>query len=233
MDKKPPERRKKFLSFFIIFFTFSLSPYGKKQNHLLFPPFLSLEIEKPQGKTWHKKFFSFFFYLTFLDPTAPRNQKYYHLPLFRNFELKCPKTPLSALKFHFLQITIFSAVITLTHHLPTHTPFFRPIMSKKRALRLFLKITFFCSLLLLLNPETLSNHFFRQFNHQKKIKKFPKGEKKIFFFFIIYFTFSKKQNHLLFPPFFITGNRKTARENVLLKKIFFFIFDFFPPYRSS
>ena len=142
--------------------------------------------------------------------------------------------PLSALKFHFLQITFFSAVITRTHHLPTHTPFFRPIMSKKRALPLFFKVTFFCSLLLLLNPETLSNHLFRQTNHKKIVKKFPKGGKKIFFFFIIYFTFSlspygKKQNHLLFSPFFITGNRKTARENVLLKKFFFFFLTFSHP----
>ena len=75
--------------------------------------------------------------------------------------------PISALKFHFLQITFFSAVITRTHHLPTHTPFFRPIMSKKPALHLFLKITFFCSLLLLLTPEKLPNHLFRQTNDQK------------------------------------------------------------------
>ena len=75
--------------FFIIYFKFSLSPYGQKQNHLLFPPFISLEIEKPQGKTSHKKFF-FFFYLTFLDPTAPRNRKNYHLPFFSKFRLKVP-----------------------------------------------------------------------------------------------------------------------------------------------
>ena len=110
---------KNFFLFFIIFFTFSLSPYGKKQNHLLFPPFLSLEIEKPQGKTPHENFF-FFFYLTFLDPTAPRNQKFTTYPFFRNFNLKCSKMPLSALKFHFLQITFFSAMITRTHT-PTHT----------------------------------------------------------------------------------------------------------------
>ena len=57
--QKPPERRKKLFSFFYNFFTFFLSPYGKKQNNLLFPPFLSLEIEKSQGKTSHKKFFFF------------------------------------------------------------------------------------------------------------------------------------------------------------------------------
>ena len=78
-----------------------------------------------------------------------------------------PKHLLSALKLYFLQITFFSAVITRTHHLPTHTPFFRHIMPKKRAENLFLKITFFSTLLLLLTPETLPNHLFRQTNHQK------------------------------------------------------------------
>ena len=151
-----------------MYFTCSLSPYGQKQNHLLFPPFLSLEIEKSQGKTSHKKFFFFFFFiwLFWILPLIVIRKITTYL-FFRNSDLKCPKMPLSALKFHFLQITFFSAVITRTHHLPTHIPFFRPIMSKKRALPLFLKITFFCSLLLLLNPETLSNHLFRQTNHQK------------------------------------------------------------------
>ena len=88
-SKHLPKGGKFFFPFFIIFFTFSLSPYGKKQNHLLFPPFLSLEIEKPQGKTSHKKFF-FYFFLTLLDPTAPRNQKNYHLPFFSKFRLKVP-----------------------------------------------------------------------------------------------------------------------------------------------
>ena len=160
-SKKLAKGGKIFFPFFIFFFTFSLSPYRKKQNHLLFPPFLALEIEKLQGKTSHKKFF-FFFYLTFLDPTDPRNKKKITTYLFfRNFDLKCTKMPLSALKFHFLQITFFSTVITRTHHLLTHTPFFRHIMSKKRALHVFHKITFLSSLLLLLTPETLPNHLFR------------------------------------------------------------------------
>ena len=133
MVKKPPERRKKFFPFFIIFFTFSLSPYGKKQNHLLFSPFLSPDLGKPQGKTsFLKKFF--FFYMTFLDPTAPRNRKNYHLPFFfRNSDLKCPNIPLSALKFHFLQITFVPPCLRGHIYLPTHTPFFRHIMPKKRA----------------------------------------------------------------------------------------------------
>ena len=51
--------------------------------------------------------FFFFFFFTFLHPTASRNRKNYHLPFFRNSDLKCPKMPLSALKFHILQITFF------------------------------------------------------------------------------------------------------------------------------
>ena len=114
--------------------------------------------------------------------------------------------PLSALKFHFLQITFFSAVITRTHHLPTHTPFFGPIMSKKRALPLFFLITFFCFLLLLLNPETLSNHLFRQTNHQKQLKSFLKEKKKIsFFLYSISHCPSplteKNKTTYFFPPF--------------------------------
>ena len=124
VKKNLPKGGKIFLFFFIIFFKFSLSPYGNKQKHLLFPP-LKMEIEKPQGKTSHKKIFFFFFSL-FFHPTAPRNRENYHLPFFSKFRLKCPKMPIRTLKFHLLQITFFSAVITRTHHLPTHTPFFDP-----------------------------------------------------------------------------------------------------------
>ena len=97
-----------------------------------------------------KKFFSFFFFFFFLlFCTLPLLVFLGKLPLtffFRNSDLKCPKMPISALKFHFLQITFFSAVITRTHHLPTHTRFFRPIMCKNCALHLFLEITFFFAL---------------------------------------------------------------------------------------
>ena len=80
-----------FFLFFIIFLKFSLSPYGNKQNQLLFSPFLSSEIEKPKGKTSHKKFiFFFFFFFTFLHLTAPRNRENYHLPFFSKFRLKMP-----------------------------------------------------------------------------------------------------------------------------------------------
>ena len=127
--------------------------------------------------------------------------------------------PLSALKFHFLQITFFSAVITRTHHLPTHTPFFRPIMSKKWALYLFLKITFFLLCTPSPYPRTFPNQLFRQTNDQKWSKNLLKRK----FFFSFFYSFfhifplslRKKTKPLTFFPLFITGNRKTGRENVL------------------
>ena len=130
-------------------------------------------------------------------------------------------------------------MITRTHHLPTHTPFFQPIMSKKRALHLFLKITFFCSLLLLLTPETLPNHLFRQTSDQKWSKKLKKGGKFFFFFFISFFTFclspyGNKQNHLLFPPFLSSEIEKPQGKKSHKKFFFFFFFfHFFASYRSS
>ena len=147
--------------------------------------------------------------------------------------------PLSALKFHFLQITFFSAVITRTHHLPKHTPLFRHIMYKKRALHLFLKITFFCSVLLLLTPETLPNHLFRQTSDQKWSKNLPKRGKIFFFFSYNFFHIfplplrKKKQNHLLFPPFLSLEIEKPQGETSHKKFFFFFLFDFFGSYRSS
>ena len=126
---------------------------------------------------------------------------------------------------------LFSAVITRTHHLPTHTPFFRPIMSKKRALHLLLKITFFSSLLLLLTTETLPNHLFRQTSDQKWSKNLPKGGKDFFLFLIIFFTFSlspyvNEQNHLLFPSF-LSSETEKPQGKTSHKNFFFFLFDFF------
>ena len=136
--------------------------------------------------------------------------------------------PISALKFHYLQITFFSAVITRTHHLPTHTPFFRPIMCKKRALNLFLKITFFSSLLLLLTSETLPHHLFGQTSDQKCLKNLSKGGKNFFtfcynFFHIFPLLLRKKTKPHTFSALFITGNRKTARENVPSEFFLFFL----------
>ena len=105
--QKTSRKEEKFFFFFFKFFTFSLSPYGNKQNHLLFPPFLSSEIEKPQGKTSHKKFFFFFFFLHFCILSLLVIGKITTYLFFRKSDLKCPKIPISALKFHFLQITFF------------------------------------------------------------------------------------------------------------------------------
>ena len=127
--------------------------------------------------------------------------------------------PLSALKFHFIQITFFSAVITRTHHLPTHTPFFRHIMPKKSALHLFLKITFFLLCTPSPYPRTFPYQLFRQTIDQKWSKNLPKEEIFFSFFYNFFHIFPlplrKKTKPLTFFPLFITGNRKTERENVL------------------
>ena len=127
-------------------------------------------------------FFFFFICLFWILPLIVIRKITTYL-FFRNSDLKCPKMSLSALKFHFLQITFFSAVIARTHHLPTHTPFFRPIMSKKWALHLFLKITFFLLCTPSPYPRTFPNQLFWQTNDQKWSKNLPKEE--IFFFFFL------------------------------------------------
>ena len=151
----------------MIYFLFSLSPYGKKQPLTFFPLFITGNRKTARENVLLKKIFFFFFFLFFCILPLLGIGKVTTYFFFQNSDLKCPKMPISALKFHFLQIFFFSAVITRTQHLPTHTPFFRPIMSKKRALHLSIKVTFFCSLLLLLTPETLPNHLFRQTSDQK------------------------------------------------------------------
>ena len=129
-----------------------------------------------------RNFFYFFFFLTFLHPTAPRNQKNYHLPFFSKFRLKVPENAAKRAQISCFTNYLFSAVNTRTHT-PTHThSVFRHIMPKERALHLFLKITFFSSLLLLLTPETLPNNLFRQTNHQKYLKSSLKEKKKFSFF---------------------------------------------------
>ena len=89
-SKKLPKGEKKNSFFFSVYFTFSLSPSGKIQKHLPFPPFLSPQIGKPQGKTSLKNFFFFFFFFTSLHPTASRNRKNYHLPFSSKFRLQVP-----------------------------------------------------------------------------------------------------------------------------------------------
>ena len=120
MVKKLPKGEKKIFFFFLIYFTFSLSPYGKKQNHLLFPSFLSPEIRKPQRKRSHKKFFFLFFFWTFLHPTAPRTRKNYQFSFFSKFRLKVPKTAAKGAQVSVFSNYLFSSVIARTH-IPTHT----------------------------------------------------------------------------------------------------------------
>ena len=110
--------------------------------------------------------------------------------------------PLSALKFHFFKNYLFFRR-DYANTSPAHThSVYRPIMSKKRALQLFLKITFFSSLLLLLTSETLPQRLFRQTSDQKWLK----NRKNFFtfcynFFHIFSLPLRKKQNNLLFPHF--------------------------------
>ena len=128
--------------------------------------------------------------------------------------------PLSALKFHFSQITFSFDVITRIHT-PTQTQSVFPTHAKKNALHtFFLKLPFYCCLHLLLTPETLPNHLFRQTNDQKWSKYVPKRGKKLFLsfnklFHIFPLPLPKKTKPLTFSALFIIGNRKTARENVL------------------
>ena len=147
--------------------------------------------------------------------------------------------PLSALKFQFFTNYHFPAVITRTHtHTQTHSVFPTHNASKNAHNTFFIKLLFFCSLLLLLTPETLPCHLFRQTNDQKWSRKLPKRTKINFLFFIIYFTFSlsltEKNKTTYFSALFIIGNRKTARKNVPIKIfLFFFFFTFFASYRSA
>ena len=113
--KKLPKAEKKIFVFFSIYFTFSLFPYGKKQNHLLFPPFLSPQIAKTEGKTSHKNFFFFLLFSTLPLLVIGKITTYLFFPYS---DLICPKMPLSALKFNFLQITFFRGDYANTYTYP-------------------------------------------------------------------------------------------------------------------
>ena len=65
MVKKAPKKDKnKFSAFYNLFYIFPL-PLRKKTKPFTFPPFVSPEIGKPQGKMSHEKFFFFFFFFFF------------------------------------------------------------------------------------------------------------------------------------------------------------------------
>ena len=146
-----------------------------------------------------------------------------------NYDLKCPKLTLRVRKFHFFfKLPFFSRDYANTYTYPHTVRFFDPLCLKKALNTFFIKITFFCSLLFPVTPETLPNHHFRQTNDQKWSRKLPKRTKINFLFFIIYITFSlspygKKQNHLLFPPF-LSPEKGKPQEKTSSTNFFFLLF---------
>ena len=121
MVKKPPESRKKFFSFFYnLFHIFPLPLRKKTKPHTFFPLFITGNRKTARENVLLKKFFFLFFFFFFSTLPLFVIRKITTYLFFRNSHLKCPKMPISVLKFHFLQITFFSAVITRTHT-PTHT----------------------------------------------------------------------------------------------------------------
>ena len=120
MVKRLFKGKKQIFFFYNLFHIFPLPLRKKKQNHLLFPPFLSPEIRKGQGKTTHRNFF-FFFFLTFLC-TLPLFVfgKITTYLFFSKFRLKLPKTADQGAQVSFFTNYLFSPVITRTHT-PTHT----------------------------------------------------------------------------------------------------------------
>ena len=67
-----------FFPFFIIFSPFPSPLTEKNKTTYFFRPFYHWKLKNRKGK----RPIINFFYLSFLDPTAPRNQKNYHLPFF-------------------------------------------------------------------------------------------------------------------------------------------------------
>ena len=119
MVKKHPERSKKFFSFFYNFFHIFPLPLRKKTKPLTFSAlFITGNRKTARENVLLKKIF-FFFSLFSTLPLLVIGKIATYL-FFRNSDFKCSKMPISAHKFHFLQITFFSAVITRTHT-PTNT----------------------------------------------------------------------------------------------------------------
>ena len=142
--------------------------------------------------------------------------------------------PLSALKFHFLQITFFPPLLR-EHIIYPHTlRFSDPLCVKNALYTFFLKLLIFALYSFSLPPK----HFLIIFSGKlatKNSQKTSRKEEKFFtFFYNLFHIFPlplrKKTKPLTFFPLFITGNTKSARENVLLKIFFFFFFlTFFHP----
>ena len=118
--KKLPKGEKKIFFFFHNLFNIFPLPLRKKTKPLtFFPLFITGNRKTARENVLLKKIFSFFF-LNFCTLPLLEIGKITTYLFFRNSDLKCPKMPLSALKFHFSQITFSFAVITRTHT-PTQT----------------------------------------------------------------------------------------------------------------
>ena len=143
--------------------------------------------------------------------------------------------PLSALKFHFLQITFFCRDYADTYTY-SHTLRFSDTLCLKNALNtFFLKLLFFPLYSFSLPPKHFLIIFSGKLTTKNGQKTSLKKDKNFLFFYNLFHIFPlplrNKTIPLTFFPVFITGNRKTARENVLLKIFFFFFFflTFFHP----
>ena len=141
-------------------------------------------------------FFFFFFLLFCILPLLVSGKITTYL-FFRNSNLKCPKLPLSALKFPFIQINYFFFALYSFSLPPKH----------------FL-ITFSGKL-------TTKNVQKSSLKDKNKFSFFYK------LFYIFLLPLRKKTKPLTFSALFITGNRKTAKENVPYKIFFSSFFFYF------
>ena len=125
--------------------------------------------------------------------------------------------PISALKFHFLQITFFFRRDYADTYTYPHTLRFSDILCLKIALNtFFLKLHFFPLYSFSLPPK----HFLIIFSGKlatKNGQKTSRKEQKFFSFFYNFFhifplPLRKKTKPVTFFPLFISGNRKTARK---------------------
>ena len=122
MVKKLPKGEKNIFFLFLIYFTFSFSAYGKKENHLLFPQFLSPEIGKPQGRTSHKKiFFLLFFRLFCTLPLLVIGKITNSLFFFPKLRLKVLENPAKRAQVSFFYKLPFFRRDHANTHTPTHT----------------------------------------------------------------------------------------------------------------
>ena len=108
MVKKPPESRKKFFSFFYnLFHIFPLPLRKKTKPHTFFPLFITGNRKTARENVLLKKFFFLFFFFFFSTLPLFVIRKITTYLFFRNSHLKCPKMPISVLKFHFFTNYLF------------------------------------------------------------------------------------------------------------------------------